>query len=138
MIRLVIEVLKRSMTGLGIATIITFSFFTIMVIQDIQVPTFIIWKNMLGAIVMGLYFGNASLLFEIEKWSPLKQTVIHFLLSIVVWLPITIWLGWLPFNWLALLIGITGFLLVYILFWFSSFLYFKKLESEMNGSIKRP
>src|SRR5690606_40442451 len=81
MISLVIEVLKRSMTGLGIATIITFSFFTIMVIQDIQVPTFIIWKNMLGAIVMGLYFGNASLLFEIEKWSPLKQTVIHFLRS---------------------------------------------------------
>ena len=134
---MIAEMMRRSLLGLGFTAIITFAFLTVMTVQDIEVPVSIIWKNMLGSMVMGIYFGCASLIFDREKWSPLKRTVIHFLLSVIVWLPLAIWMGWVPFEFLTILIGIVTFIIAYLLFWYGSYLYFKKIENEMNHSIKR-
>ena len=134
---LIAEMMRRSLLGLGFTAIITFAFLTVMTVQDIEVPVSIIWKNMLGSMVMGIYFGCASLIFDREKWSPLKRTVIHFLLSVIVWLPLAIWLGWVPFAFLTILIGVGTFIIAYLLFWYGSYLYFKKIENEMNHSIKK-
>ncbi|TXC89385.1 DUF3021 domain-containing protein [Metabacillus litoralis] len=84
------------------------------------------------------YFGSASLLFDIDSWSPLKQTVIHFLISITVWLPLAIFIGWLPLEPSPLLLGIGSFVIVYVLFWYGIQTYFKKIAKEMNNSVKKP
>ena len=133
---MIVEMIRRSIFTLGFTAIITFVFLTVMVIQDMQVPVATIWENMLGSMVMAIYFGASSLLFEME-WSPLKQTVIHFLLSIGIWLPIALFIGWLPLAPLPILLGIGIFIVVYLLFWYGSYVYFKKVENEMNNSVKR-
>ncbi|WP_085991264.1 DUF3021 domain-containing protein [Oceanobacillus senegalensis] len=132
---MIIEVLRRSLVGLGFSAIITFAFLTVMVIQDLQFSVYIIWRNVLGGMVMGVYFGTASLVYEIEKWSPLKQTVVHFVLSVSIWLSLAIWMGWVLLF--PLLLGIGSFMVIYILFWCGSYLYFKRIESELNSSIKK-
>jgi len=134
---MIVEMIRRSMFGLGFSAIFTFAILTIMMMQDIQAPIPIVWKNMLGGMIMGVYFGSASLIFDLEKWSPLKKTVIHFIISIIVWLPIAMWIGWLPMELIPILTGIISFLVMYLLFWYGSYLYFKRIENEMNHSVKK-
>lgn len=129
--------MRRSLLGLGFTAIFTFVILTVMTVQEVEVSVSIVWKNMLGSMVMGIYFGCASLIFDHEEWSPLKKTMTHFLISIIVWLPLAIWLGWLPFQWVTILIGIGIFIIMYVLFWYGTYLYFKKIETEMNHSVKK-
>lgn len=134
---MVVELARRSLLGLGFTAIFTFAALTAMMMQDLQVPVPIIWKNMLGSMIMAIYFGSSSLLFDIEEWSPLKQTSIHFVLSLLLWLPLAVWMEWLPLKLYPVLAGVGSFILVYLIFWVSFFLYFKKLEKEMNNSMKK-
>lgn len=134
---MIVEIVRRSLIGLGFTAIFTFAILTVMTLKDVQVPISIVWKNTLGGMVMGVYFGSASLIFDIEKWSPLKKTAIHFLISIIIWLPLAIWMGWLPLELVSILAGIGIFIVVYLLFWYGSYLYFKRIENEMNQSVKK-
>ena len=131
------KVMGRSLSGLGFAAIITFVALTILMVKGMEVSVTTIWMNMLGSIVMGVYFGSASLIFEIENWSPLKQTVIHFFISLMVWLPIGLCLGWIPFDSISLLISIFLFVVTYLFFWYSTRLYFLKIAKEMNNSVRK-
>ncbi|MBM7604893.1 hypothetical protein JOC75_002897 [Metabacillus crassostreae] len=135
---MIIEGLRRSFFGLGFSAFFIFIALTIMMLQGIEASVPIIWSNMLGSIVMGIYFGSASLIFDIETWSPLKQTIIHFLFSIMIWLPLAIFIGWLPLEPLPLTLGIGSFVIVYLIFWYGIQMYFKRLEKEMNNSVKKP
>src|SRR5690554_2616719 len=131
------EVMRRSMLGLGFAAIITFIVLTVLMVQDVEVPVSIIWKNMLGSMIMGLCFGGASFIFDLEEWSPLKRTILHFFISIFVWIPLAMWIGWVPLKISSILIGIGTFILTYVVFWYVFYLYFKRIEEEMNHTVKR-
>lgn len=132
-----VEIVRRSLIGLGFTALITFAFLTVMKIQEMQVPVSVIWENMFGSVLMGIYFGVSSLIFEVEKWSPLKQTITHFFLSIFIWLPIGLWMGWVPVDGLAILLGIGFFTLVYVVFWISAYFYFRRMTNDMNKWIKK-
>ncbi|TFB13473.1 DUF3021 domain-containing protein [Filobacillus milosensis] len=131
------EALKRSFIGLGFAAIVTFIALTIMMMTGSEQTVATIWENMLGSMLVGVYFGVASLIFEKETWSPLKQTTIHFLVSISIWLPIAFYLGWVPMGVVPLLIAITLFVVSYAMFWLGTRMYFLKLEKEMNRTVSK-
>ena len=134
---MMLEAMRRSIAGLGFAAIFTFVFLTIFTIQNVEVPVATIWSHMLGSMLMGIYFGSASLIFDIEKWSPLKQLLIHFILSLTLWLPLAMIIGWLPVQTLPIIIGIVSFIVIYLLFWFGIRLYLTKLENDMNRFIRK-
>ena len=46
--------------------------------------------------LIGAAFSGAALVFEIERWSYLKQGAAHFLLTAAVWVPVA-WLCWSPY-----------------------------------------
>ncbi|WP_082232617.1 DUF3021 domain-containing protein [Halobacillus massiliensis] len=129
------QIVERVFIGLGFSGIFTFAALTIMMVNDVQAGVDIIWKNMLGSILMGVYFSLASLLFEVENWSLLKQTTLHFLLSVAVFYTISAFTGWVPFTLGALLIGTVIFIAIYFVFWSLIGLYLKKMTNEMNKSI---
>ncbi|WP_054634855.1 DUF3021 domain-containing protein [Thalassobacillus sp. C254] len=130
-----IEVIRRGFAGLGFAGIFTFAALTIMMIQGIEASVSTIWLNMLGSILMGVYFGCASFIYEIESWSPLKQTTVHFMVSVGLWLPLAIFIGWLPFSVMPVLIGLLLFIVVYAIFWQGTKLYLQRLANEMNDTV---
>jgi phosphatidylserine synthase len=132
-----VDALRRSFIGLGFTAIFTFAALTFLMMQDIQAPVTEIWKNMLGSMVMGVYFGAASKLFDNDEWSPLKQTAVHFFLSLSIWFPLALYIGWLPFHLLPIIMGIGIFIVVYLIFWFTFYAYFKRLENEMNNTVRR-
>lgn len=131
-----IEMIKRVWIGFGFAGVLTFGTLSLMVWSQVEASVFEVWQHMLGSIVMGAYFGVASLIFEHEKWSPLTQTIVHFTLSIFVWLPLALFLGWLPLGWWPIIMGVISFTVVYCLFWICTTFYFKRVMKQMNCAIE--
>jgi len=134
---MVSNIVKRVMWGLSCSAIITFVALTILKFSGTEASVSDIWLNMLGSIVMGVYFGVASYIFQHEKWSPLKQVILHFLLSVIVYFPTALGVGWLPLEPLPILAGLAVFMIVYTIFWLSLRFYFRKQAEAMNNSMKR-
>lgn len=131
------EVIKRSLSGLGFGSIYFFIILTVLNVRAIDVPVSKLWVDMIGCLLIGLYFGISSLIFDIEPWSPLKQTVTHFILSLIVFFPVAIRFGWIPLKTAPLITGFVIFFLLYVLFWFGALLFYKKLRDAMNDSLKK-
>lgn len=131
-----IEALRRAIIGVGIGGLATFIMLTIFKLNVISVTVDEIWSHMLGSLLIGIYFGVGSLIFDKEDWSPLRQIVIHLSLSIIVFFPIALTTGWVPAKPLPILICLITFLIIYALFWFSIRWYLKKMEASMNESIQ--
>ncbi|MBD8070668.1 DUF3021 domain-containing protein [Bacillus sp. PS06] len=134
---MIVEMIRRSFIGLGFTAIFTFAILTFMMVRDVQASVSVVWLNMLGSMVMGIYFGSSSLIFETENWSPLKQTIVHFVVSLLVWFPLAMFMKWLPLELLPILLGIGIFIAIYLVFWFGSYVYFKYVASEMNHSLRK-
>lgn len=134
---MIIEMIKRIHIGFGYSAIITFVILSFMVINDIEVSIFTIWLNLLASMVMGGYFGIGSFIFENENWSPLKKTIMHFSLSIVIYYLIAIPVGWVPFTAVAMLTSGAVFIVTYLIFWFASNMYFKRIELSLNNYLKK-
>lgn len=131
------EIVKRSITGIAFGGIATFIALTIMKFAHIEGNISEVWNHMLASFVLGIYFGLASFIFETERWSPLGKTIIHFSLSILVYFIIAIPLIWIPFNFIAIGIGIVLFSIVYSVYWTGFYLYFKRVEVSMNEQLER-
>ncbi|WP_164670836.1 DUF3021 domain-containing protein [Virgibacillus doumboii] len=133
---MIIEAIKRSMTGIAFGGIVTFIALTIVKFTGTNASVSQIWNYMLCSFIIGIYFGLASFIFEDNGWSYLKQTVIHFILSIVIYFIISLFIAnWIPFTIAAILFSFLGFIFVYALFWIGYYLYYKKVEESMNANL---
>lgn len=131
------NVILRIFGGFGIGALITLVALILSFDGSDQVEVTTIILNLLGSMLTGAYFSVAALIFSIEKWSMLKQTVIHYSLSLILMFPVfTLLTGWFPLNARALLIGFVVFTVTYILNWFGWHSYYKQLEKRMNQSIQ--
>lgn len=134
---MMIEILKRSMTGVAFGGIATFIALTIMKFGHIDGTISEVWMHMLASMIIGIYFGLSSFIYENDKWSPLKMIVIHFSLSIVVYFIVAFTVRWVPFHFFAILGSILMFIVIYCIFGAGYYLYFKKMEDTMNKQLKK-
>ncbi|WP_036703946.1 DUF3021 family protein, partial [Paenibacillus sp. OSY-SE] len=56
-------------------------------------------------------FAAASLIFEVEHWSRLKQTCLHFVITTVPFMFAGIAAGWYALN----IVSIVGFIFIYLI-----------------------
>lgn len=131
------EIIKRFLYGVAYGGINTFIALTILMFNDINPPVSIIWLYMLAGLMLGVYFGLSSFIFEIETWSPLKKTTIHFSASIICYFIIALLVGWVPFQPKAMMITTLIFMLVYTIFWWGYRLYYKREEAAMNDKLQK-
>ena len=135
---MIMEILRRSMFGIAYGGIITFLFLTVMTFLNIESTVSEIWKHMLASMLLGIYFAIGSFIWtEIEGWSPLKRTAIHFALSIFVYYIIAFPAGWVPVKISAFLISIFVFSFIYALFWTGYWIYYKKIETSLNENLQK-
>lgn len=92
---------------------------------------------MLLAIILGIYFGLSSFIFSENNMSALKQTVIHYFLSVGFYFFIAYIGEWVPFSPLAILIAILIFTIIYAVNWLGYYFYYKKVAEQMNENLKR-
>lgn len=126
------EVCKRGIYGIAYGGVVTIIALTVLMILDINPPIFTIWLYSCMGFLLGVYFGIASFIFEIEAWSPLKKTVIHYITSVIVYFIIAFSVGWVPLTFISIIISMSMFTFIYYLFWLGYRLYFKRVEASMN------
>lgn len=90
--------------------------------------------------LIGVTFATSSLVFDIVKWSLLKQYIVHFCITALVWGPI-VTLLWMPKTSIGTLIFFIGFLGTYVITWTIQYMIskndIKKLMLRFNqGNLK--
>lgn len=87
------------------------------------------------SMIIGFVFAFGSAIFEVEKWSIAKQTVIHFLLVSIVFFPCSLIARWIDFNLISILIYILIFVVIYIVVWFTQYRYWKNKITKVNKKL---
>ena len=80
-------------------------------------------------------FAASSVIFMIERWSFLRQCVIHFLITSAVWIPV-VSLLWMPRDGLGVMIGAASFFLSYAIVWLSQIAVNRRLVKKINRKIE--
>lgn len=84
--------------------------------------------------IVGTVFATTSIVFEIEKWSVLKQYLVHFFITAAFWIPI-VYLCWMPQNAQGILIYLANFLGVYVINWLIQYFIAKNDVKKINAKI---
>ena len=93
------------------------------------VPT--VWCGLIG-----VTFAEASLLFELERWGRLRQYLVHFLVTGVVYLPFVTLCYW-PVKLGSVLFLLMNILLTYGITYFVQYKLDQKTVAEINAELER-
>ncbi|WP_285768401.1 DUF3021 domain-containing protein [Peribacillus sp. SI8-4] len=94
-------------------------------------------KNAIGCLLCGWFFSTATILFEIEKWSLIFQTILHFLTVTILYFLLSFFVGWIPFTFKGLMTGIAIFLPFYGVVWIIFYLYFRYQVKVLNDGLDK-
>ena len=87
--------------------------------------------------ILGAAFGGASCIWEMPDWSLLKQTSLHFAISIIAMFPIAWFSWWMPHNIAGALIYIAIFLAIYVVIYIINFFTWKNKIQKMDARIRK-
>lgn len=90
----------------------------------------------LCALVYGAVWGGISVVWEIDEWSILKQSIIHFCISSIVTFPIAYITRWMEHTLGGILFYFGIFAIVYLGIWISQYLSMKKNINQLNEKVK--
>ncbi|MEE1219752.1 MAG: DUF3021 domain-containing protein [Ruminococcus sp.] len=88
------------------------------------------------SILYGAMFGGMSIIWELDNWSILKQTVVHFLVVSVVTMPIAYITEWMNHSALGVIIYFAIFAVIYAFIWFGQYMAIKTRINEVNKKVK--
>lgn len=91
----------------------------------------------LGAMLYGAFWAGASLIWNQEHWSILKQTITHLMLCSLVTFPVAYLMRWMPRNLLGAAAYFGVFLTIYALIWLSKYLPMKRSVQQMDRSVRQ-
>ena len=86
--------------------------------------------------IIGMTFAGTTVIFEIDSWSILGQTALHFIITSIVMYLAGFFCGWFPHTLGSTLIWFAVFIVVYLIMWLSFSLYYKKKTKAINDSLK--
>ena len=92
--------------------------------------------QMICSLLVGAVSGGSSVIWEIEKWSLLKQTLIHFAVIAIPFFGIGYVMNWMPHYLYGALGYVGGFILVYLVMWFSIYFSIKVKIKKMNKHLQ--
>lgn len=88
-------------------------------------------------LIYGAAWAGASLVWENEHWSILKQTVTHLIICSAATFPIAYFARWMPHNANGILLYFGIFVVIYIAIWFSQYSAMKKKVEQINQKLNQ-
>ena len=85
--------------------------------------------------IIGTTFAATTVIFEMDNWSLLKQTIIHFIITSIVMYTAGFLCGWFPHKLSSTLIWFGIFIVIYVIFWISFSSYYKNKVKKMNEAL---
>lgn len=93
-------------------------------------------KNSLGTIFCGWFFTVSPLYFENSNLRLSQQTGLHFVTIFVLYFILAFAIGWVPFTMNSFLLMFGVFIVCYLIFWISFYLYFRKQARKLNEELQ--
>jgi Protein of unknown function (DUF3021) len=93
-------------------------------------------KNSLGTIFCGWFFTVSPLYFENSNLRLAQQTGLHFATIFVLYFILAFAIGWVPFTMNSFLLMLGIFIICYLIFWISFYLYFRKQARKLNAELQ--
>jgi hypothetical protein len=88
-----------------------------------------------SSLVFGAAWAGASVIWEKENWSILKQSVLHLVISSVATFPIAYLMRWMSHDVKGILLYFGIFFGIYIAIWLSQYSSMKKRIQQINEKI---
>ena len=88
------------------------------------------------SMVYGAVFGGASLIWEKDDWSILRQTLTHLALCSLATFPVAYFCLWMPHSVLGALVYFGIFFSVYLVIWVSQYGAMKKRVRQLNEKVR--
>ncbi|MDE6505173.1 MAG: DUF3021 domain-containing protein [Clostridia bacterium] len=87
------------------------------------------------SLFVGAVCGGSSVIWEAEKWSLLKQTLVHFAVLAVPFFGIGYVMSWVPHNLYGALGYAGAFVAVYLITWISIYFSVKAKIKKLNKQL---
>ena len=87
------------------------------------------------SMIYGAAWAGASVVWDAEKWSLLKMTLVNLLITSLATFPIAYFARWMPHNVAGVLLYIGIFIAIYATIWFSQYAAMKKRIAAMNQKL---
>ena len=85
--------------------------------------------------LVGAVFAACSVIFEIERWSFLKQGLVHLAITSIVCVPVCLFC-WMPESFNGALVLFLSWLGTYTVTWFSQYLVYRHRVRTLDAKIK--
>ncbi len=146
------ELIKRCLLGaplgLAISTIITIAISLSVgdgryhavvpsLAQDLGSEINAVVLQALLSMVYGAAWAGASVIWDAERWSLLKMTLVHLLVTSLATFPIAYFARWMPHSTTGIVLYIGIFVAIYAGIWFSQYGAMKKKIRAMNERIQQ-
>lgn len=84
---------------------------------------------------IGAVFGGASVIWDIEKWSLLKQTITYFVITIITHLGSALAAKWIPFDIWAILMYVGIYIVLFAIIFVIVYSVQKRRVEEVNKAL---
>jgi len=88
------------------------------------------------SLLYGAAWGGASVIWEKENWSILRQTVTHLIVCSIATFPIAYFMYWMEHSVSGVLLYFGIFFAIYLIIWLSQYSAMKKRVQQMNEKLK--
>ena len=80
-------------------------------------------------------YGAGSVIYELERWSLLRQSVVYFIATTVIWVPVSIFCWGINKYSTAFVSIITSYVSSYVIVWLIQYHLCKKSVSKINQKL---
>lgn len=87
--------------------------------------------------LLGASFASASLIWEKDDWSIVKQTGIYFLITAVTMFPIAYFAHWMTHSILGFLVYAGVFAVIFVFMWFVQYCIWKTKIKRINKKMEK-
>lgn len=88
------------------------------------------------SMLYGAAWAGASVIWDAEKWSLLKMTLVHLLVTSLATFPIAYVAQWMPHSNTGILLYIAFFVVIYVGVWLGQYGAMKKRIAAMNAKLQ--
>ena len=87
--------------------------------------------------ILGAGFAAASVIWEMEDWSLVKQTGLYFLISSLLMKPVAWLANWMEHSFRGFVIYFGIFLIIFVIIWLIQYLFIRENIKKMNAKITK-
>lgn len=89
------------------------------------------------SLLYGAAWAGASIIWEVDNWSILRQTITHLIICSLCTFPIAYFMRWMDHSVFGILSYFGIFFAIYFIIWMSQYMAIKKRIQQINSEVQK-